>query len=298
VGATSTQTLTNKTLTSPTINGATLSGTFAGAHTYSGAVTMSAGGTLTGTFTGNPTLSGNPTFSANTTFTGSVTAVTITGEVAHSNLFRGTRTISTDSQWESRQAGDSFARHFVQADGRHWWGSGAATVDTNLYRSAANVLKTDDAFEAANWPAGVWVSWTPTWGTTTGAGVPTYGNAVVDCKYTQHGKTVMFFMNITFGTTTNFGGGGSADNWTFTLPVTPAAAGIPVGAASLEPGSTVRATSGSAQTWASDASKVLLYVDSARVDGGSTAGGIADAVTPFTWTSGMRFTVVGQYESA
>ena len=109
VGATSTQTLTNKTLTSPTING----------------------GALSGTFTGTPTFSGNTAFS---------------GEIAHSNLFRGTRTNATDSQWEARATGDANARVFIRSDGQIFWGSGAAGVDTNLYRASSNTLQTDDQF--------------------------------------------------------------------------------------------------------------------------------------------------------
>jgi hypothetical protein len=34
----------------------------------------------------------------------------------------------------------------IRADGMIQWGSGAAAVDVNLYRSSANVLKTDDTF--------------------------------------------------------------------------------------------------------------------------------------------------------
>lgn len=41
-------------------------------------------------------------------------------------------------------------RFFVYADGKHEWGTGsAAPGDTNLYRSAADTLKTDDTFIAA-----------------------------------------------------------------------------------------------------------------------------------------------------
>lgn len=131
VGATSTQTLTNKTLTTPTINGATVSGTFAGTPTFSGAVALSGGGALAGTFTGTPTLSGNLTF---------------TGEVAHSNLHRGTRGSASDSSLETRVTGDGFARWFVQVDGKQFWGPGNGQVDTTLYRLAPNILSTDDAF--------------------------------------------------------------------------------------------------------------------------------------------------------
>lgn len=45
---------------------------------------------------------------------------------------------------------DAHPRHIVYADGKMEWGTGAsATLDTNLYRSAADTLKTDDTFIAA-----------------------------------------------------------------------------------------------------------------------------------------------------
>lgn len=43
-------------------------------------------------------------------------------------------------------AGDGYYRYQVDASGTQYWGSGAVAYDTNLYRSAANTLKTDDAF--------------------------------------------------------------------------------------------------------------------------------------------------------
>ena len=154
VGTTDSQTLTNKTLTAPSITngaysgGGSLAGTFTGTPTLSGALTLSgtpvisAGASLSGTF------SGTPTFSGNTTFTGSTTSVTITGEVAHSNLYRGTRGLATDSQIESRVTADANARWFVRADGTTRWGPGTAGFDTDLYRSAASVLGTTSTFRS------------------------------------------------------------------------------------------------------------------------------------------------------
>lgn len=43
--------------------------------------------------------------------------------------------------------GDSFVRFTFLSSGEMSWGSGAAVADTNLYRDAANLLKTDDSFE-------------------------------------------------------------------------------------------------------------------------------------------------------
>jgi hypothetical protein len=43
---------------------------------------------------------------------------------------------------------ESFARLKVEAGGRITWGDGSGAGDTNLYRDSANLLKTDDAFQA------------------------------------------------------------------------------------------------------------------------------------------------------
>lgn len=43
-------------------------------------------------------------------------------------------------------SGDAFARFIINADGGLGWGGGTAGVDTNLYRGAADTLRTDDAF--------------------------------------------------------------------------------------------------------------------------------------------------------
>lgn len=45
--------------------------------------------------------------------------------------------------------GDTQKRIIVNGDGKLEWGSGALAVDTNLYRSAANTLKTDDSLSIA-----------------------------------------------------------------------------------------------------------------------------------------------------
>lgn len=46
---------------------------------------------------------------------------------------------------------DSATPNFtIDAGGKLNWSSGSATADTNLYRSAANVLKTDDSFNVAS----------------------------------------------------------------------------------------------------------------------------------------------------
>jgi hypothetical protein len=134
VGASSTQTLANKTLTSPTINSAAVSGTFSGNPTFSGTPVLSNGGSLSGTFAGSPTLSGGVAFTGAPSFTGGA-------------LFqRGT---ATTLAYHASVTADTQDRHQVQDDGKHLWGSGAATLDTTLYRSATGTLATDGAMSSA-----------------------------------------------------------------------------------------------------------------------------------------------------
>ena len=149
VGATQSQTLTNKTLTSPTINsgtfasGGSFAGTYTGTPTFSGAVaftgaptfsgaavlsgtpSISNGAALSGTFTGTPTFSGN---------------VTHSGEIILTNLLRGSRGTASDSMYESRVTSDANARWFSTAAGKQSWGPGNAAVDVTLERSATNWL--------------------------------------------------------------------------------------------------------------------------------------------------------------
>ena len=56
---------------------------------------------------------------------------------------------------------DTEARIKIDAGGKLTWGSGSATGDTTLYRSAANTLKTDDAFHAAAGVITITTSGTP-----------------------------------------------------------------------------------------------------------------------------------------
>ena len=49
----------------------------------------------------------------------------------------------------TKVAGDSNARLLVDIGGKLTWGAGSGAGDVTLYRSAANILKTDDSLEAA-----------------------------------------------------------------------------------------------------------------------------------------------------
>lgn len=78
------------------------------------------------------------------------TGDTLTGTLTVSNtgslvVWGSTPTAAT--QVTARVDGEANTRWGVRADGFQAWGDGTATRDTNLYRSAANTLATDDNFE-------------------------------------------------------------------------------------------------------------------------------------------------------
>lgn len=58
--------------------------------------------------------------------------------------------ITDTNEWfyRAQQYGDSYDRLQIRPDAGIWWGGGTAYADTNLYRSAANVLKTDGTVHA------------------------------------------------------------------------------------------------------------------------------------------------------
>lgn len=56
---------------------------------------------------------------------------------------------ATSAMMGAAVSGDIFRRWLAQADGKLLWGDGASARDTNLYRSAANVLSSDDALTIA-----------------------------------------------------------------------------------------------------------------------------------------------------
>lgn len=173
VGATSTQTLTNKTLTAPTVTsptvtgGGSLAGTFTGTPTFSGAVVLSGtpsisnGAALAGTFSGTPTFSGAVSMTAGLTLTGSSALAE--------------RALVTDNAYRARVTADANSRWLVNADGKQIWGSGGTAGDTNLYRSAADTLATDDALSVGGaltvLGGPTWTTYTPTVG---GGGLVTW----------------------------------------------------------------------------------------------------------------------------
>lgn len=208
------------------------------------------------------------------------------------------RPAATNSSFTGSVTGDSQVRLNVRADGLLEWGPGNAARDTNLYRGGVNLLQTDDNFQAANFPAGAWVSWTPAWTTSSGNNSPSYGNAVLNCAYTKIGRTVMFRMDITFGSTTNFGAAPTTgDNWNFSLPVAATASAITVGHWTGRPASST-SVMGSLST-ASSGTVLQLNIDTGSPNATAiTNTGVVDSLSPFTWASTNALTATGFYETS
>lgn len=271
VGTSDTQTLANKTLTTPTISGAALSGTLSGTPTFSGLLTFSAGANVAG---------------------GSLLVE---------------RPNATDNAYRARVVGDANSRYVANADGKTSWGPGNAVMDTFLYRNAAGELRTsgqftaDGTMQAANFPAGAWSTWTPTWSTSTGLHLPSYGSAVVTGRYMKVGRTVFFTLRIGFASDTTFGtSAGSSDNWTWTLPVTAASAWV----GTVIPGGFARVAQDAngamcAVRIEDSGTTFQLATASGQQDGNAMAQpGQIDGVSPWIWNTTGSINAAGFYESA
>lgn len=89
--------------------------------------------------------------SANVLQTGG--SLTVNGTSTSSTSIVSSSTSSTQSI-RVKVSAEAQDRLIVTADGAMTWGSGSASGDTNLYRSAANTLKTDDTFVTARLDVG------------------------------------------------------------------------------------------------------------------------------------------------
>lgn len=198
------------------------------------------------------------------------------------------RAATTDASYSTAVTGDTISRYLVQAGGKVEWGPGASTArDTNLYRSAADTLKTDDSFiVGADLTIGTdvvntaWTSYTPTWTGSTGS--PSLGNGTVSAAYKRIGKTMFFRIHYTFGTTTNFGSGA----WAFTIPV--AANGV-----SAMPAVCIQSVGSNrwpATGWISGTTVTRIVAGS-----GGNAG--IGSGSPFAWTDADELVMSGCYET-
>jgi hypothetical protein len=159
------------------------------------------------------------------------------------------------------------------------------------------------ANQAGGWTAwqkvitdpGAWTAYTPTWTTQTGAALPSYGNATIDCRYIKIGRMVTVRFNIAFGTTTNFGSGATGnDNWRFSLPFTAARASDD-GLGIMDMYQSAGMTGLARVKISSSTSYMQLNILQGSASG---IGADADSITPFNWASGNTLRGTFTYESA
>lgn len=139
---------------------------------------------------------------------------------------------------------------------------------------------------ATSW---TWQTWVPTWTNLTEGTSPT-----TSYRYTQVGKTVMFSMQLEFGTSPSV-----TANPLFTLPVTPKANAFssyqPMGLASMSVviAGTFYFGAVYMSSGAGNQGVLIALHDSDPV----SYGGIT-STSPFTWVSGSLITINGYYEAA
>lgn len=161
------------------------------------------------------------------------------GSTSSSSLVRlaQTGTAAGNRAFATRGSGDTADHFFFDFDGKMQWGPGGSSAgDTNLYRGAANQLKTDDdlvvsgaltvvgsvavngglavtgSLSAGNISTGASTSYAVTWNGTS----VSLGNGSLNGRYMLIGKWCVATVEFIAGSTTSFGTGA----WSFSLPFT------------------------------------------------------------------------------
>ena len=75
--------------------------------------------------------------------------ISAAGGYRPANVIDNRRAATVDPSYLAMVTADSVHRYALFTDGKQEWGSGSGARDTNLYRSAADELATDDAFRVA-----------------------------------------------------------------------------------------------------------------------------------------------------
>lgn len=136
-----------------------------------------------------------------------------------------------------------------------------------------------------------WQSYTPT--ITSGGGSPTIGNGTIVGRYQQIGKTVHFSIEVTNGSTTNFGTGSTS----FSLPVT-ASSSIP-NRVPICFGEYLDASPAGSYILIGYRNGTTAVVIQTLATGGAIAGyGAFDNTSPTTQATSDKTVIYGSYEAA
>lgn len=162
-------------------------------------------------------------------------------------------------------------------------------LDNNNIASGA-AIDADKLAGGVSGMFGAWQDYTPS--ITAGGGSPTVGNGTITGKYIQIGKTVFFYVELEWGSTTSFGSG----TVSISLPVEAASfigtAGIAhIGSAHLEDSGTVNYSDWKPSVnGQSSLTTFAIYSPSA-----SGSNSSVNASSPFTWTTNDSLQVTGFY---
>jgi hypothetical protein len=145
-----------------------------------------------------------------------------------------------------------------------------------------------------------WSTWTPVWTTDSGVATPSFGNANIIARYTQTADLVVCRLEITFGSTTNFGGGGAGDNWQFSLPVTAATTSLINGYAEAQDAATGGSPSQARYPHRPrlvSTTQLMFDATGAPTTGENVSQGVMDAVSPFVWAANDAIRAIFLYEA-
>jgi hypothetical protein len=138
---------------------------------------------------------------------------------------------------------------------------------------------------------GAWSTYTPGWFAETGTN-PTLGNGTLTGRYLKVGRTVDWVVQLTWGSTTAAGSGGSSENWMFGLPAAPAA-GFTQRIVNVDAYNGSLHYSGNA-IYATTNGGVFRTLVSNRADTNT----VWDSTAPFVWAASHILYASGRYEAA
>lgn len=133
-----------------------------------------------------------------------------------------------------------------------------------------------------------WSTYTPLWGSSPTA--PVLGNGTIAGRYRRIGKTILFSITLTMGSTTTFGG---ANQWLLGLPITPLLDKMRFANVQFYD-SSVPAYWPGAALWTFGGNAIGLYTPNTTA---GTSERVVNSTTPFTWATSDIITVNGSYES-
>lgn len=171
------------------------------------------------------------------------------------------------------------------------------SVTPSMWIRTSNTTSGWSAWKKLIHDPGGWTSYTPTWTTSSGLHLPSFGNAVINCNSIKIGRKADVRFEIVFGNTTNFGSSaGTSDNWDFSLPYAAARTSDTIGWLQLQQSNDLICVGRSRLV---TATTFRTSISSGMANGASVANtGDVDSLSPWTWTDGDSLKGQFTYETA